>query len=150
MTSVFYPIILTRENRTKILEFLRKSWVIDRRTEWSIWMVYSKLKMPHQNMNYGVEGTSMSHGVHRSSILTRRFTDDVIIYYLIFISSVVLWIFFTWSFSSNMLSSIFSIQPIQSATMRAELHRRGISQMRVREYVFFFLLCSIIVLAVWN
>ncbi|XP_027917094.1 protein FAM135B-like isoform X3 [Vigna unguiculata] len=86
-----------RENRTKILEFLRKSWVIDRRTEWSIWMVYSKLKMPHQNMNYGVEGTSMSHGVHRSSILTRRFTDD----------------------------------PIQSATMRAELHRRGISQMRI-------------------
>lgn len=81
--------------------------MIDRRTEWSIWMVYSKVAMPHQNMIDAVEGTSMSHGVHRSSILTRRFTDDVIIYYLIFISSVVLWIFFTGSFSSNMLCSFF-------------------------------------------
>ncbi|KAK7368749.1 hypothetical protein VNO80_10779 [Phaseolus coccineus] len=86
-----------RENKTKILEFLQKTWVIDRRTEWSIWMVYSKVAMPRQNMNNGVEGTLMSHGVHRSSILTRRFTND----------------------------------PIQAATMRAELHRRGIAQMRI-------------------
>ncbi|CAJ1935963.1 unnamed protein product [Sphenostylis stenocarpa] len=74
-----------------------KSWVIDRRTEWSIWMVYSKVAMPHQNMSNGVEGTLLPHGIHRSSILTRRFTDD----------------------------------PIQTATMRAELHRRGIAQMRI-------------------
>ncbi|KAG5024841.1 hypothetical protein AAZX31_08G074700 [Glycine max] len=86
-----------RENKTKILEFLRKSWEIDRRTEWSIWMVYSKVAMPRQNMSNGVEGTSLSHGMHRSSIITRRFTDD----------------------------------PIQTAAMRAELHRRGIAQMRI-------------------
>ncbi|KAG5015052.1 hypothetical protein JHK82_020744 [Glycine max] len=70
---------------------------IDRRTEWSIWMVYSKVAMPRQNMSNGVEGTSLSHGMHRSSIITRRFTDD----------------------------------PIQTAAMRAELHRRGIAQMRI-------------------
>ncbi|RDY05361.1 hypothetical protein CR513_10818, partial [Mucuna pruriens] len=86
-----------RENKTKILEFLRKSWVIDRRTEWSIWMVYSKVAMPHQNMSNGVEGTSLSHGIHRSSISTRRLTED----------------------------------PIQTAIVRAELHRRGIAQMRI-------------------
>ncbi|TKY59556.1 FAM135B protein [Spatholobus suberectus] len=86
-----------RENKTKILEFLRKTWVIDRRTEWSIWMIYSKVAMPYQNMSNGVEGTSLAHGIHRSSISTRRFPDD----------------------------------PIQTATMRAELHRRGIAQMRI-------------------
>ncbi|KAJ1399150.1 hypothetical protein SESBI_30525 [Sesbania bispinosa] len=86
-----------RENKTKILEFLRKSWAIDRRTDWSIWMVYSKVAMPHQYMSKRVEGTSLHHGVHRSSLSTRRLTDD----------------------------------PIQTATMRAELHRRGIAQMRI-------------------
>ncbi|XP_027345055.1 protein FAM135B-like isoform X6 [Abrus precatorius] len=85
-----------RENKTKILEFLRKSWAIDRRTEWSIWMVHSKVAMPHQYMGNGVEGTSLSHGIRRSSIIARRLTDD----------------------------------PIQTAMMRAELHRSGIAQMR--------------------
>ncbi|KAL2343736.1 hypothetical protein Fmac_005021 [Flemingia macrophylla] len=86
-----------RENKTKILEFLRMSWVIDRRTEWSIWMVYSRVAMPHPNMSNGFEGTTWSHGMHRSLISTRRVHDD----------------------------------PIQIAAMRAELHRRGISQMRI-------------------
>ncbi|XP_027345052.1 protein FAM135B-like isoform X3 [Abrus precatorius] len=86
-----------RENKTKILEFLRKSWAIDRRTEWSIWMVHSKVAMPHQYMGNGVEGTSLSHGIRRSSIIARRLTDD----------------------------------PIQTAMMRAELHRSGIAQMRI-------------------
>lgn len=86
-----------RENKTKILEFLRKSWAIDRRTEWSIWMVYSKVAMPHQYMHNKVEGTSLHHSLHRSSLNTRRLIDD----------------------------------PIQTAIMRAELHRRGISQMRI-------------------
>ncbi|XP_057416936.1 uncharacterized protein LOC130711369 isoform X2 [Lotus japonicus] len=86
-----------RENKTKILEFLCKSWAIDRRTDWSIWMVYSKVAMPHQYMSNRVEGTSLHHGVHGSSLNTRRLTDD----------------------------------PIQTATMRAERHRRGIAQMRI-------------------
>ncbi|KAK7363210.1 hypothetical protein VNO77_05343 [Canavalia gladiata] len=86
-----------RENKTKILEFLRKSWAIDRKTEWSIWMVYSKVAVSHQYMSNGVEGTSLSHSIFRSSTSTRRLTDD----------------------------------PIHTATMRAELHRRGIAQMRI-------------------
>jgi len=84
LTSLFYPIPLLRENKTKILEFLRKSWAIDRRTEWSIWMVYSKVAMPHQYMHNKVEGTSLHHSLHRSSLNTRRLIDDVIIYDMLY------------------------------------------------------------------
>ncbi|MED6118805.1 hypothetical protein PIB30_006301 [Stylosanthes scabra] len=83
-----------RENKTKIMEFLRNSWANERRTEWSIWMVYSKVAMPHQPKSNGVERTLLHHGARGN---TRKLTDD----------------------------------PIQIATMRAELHRRGIAQMRI-------------------
>ncbi|KAK7328228.1 hypothetical protein VNO77_22330 [Canavalia gladiata] len=86
-----------RENKTKILEFLRNSWANDRRTEWSIWMVYSKVDMPHQYMSNGVDGTSLYRGIRGRSSSTRRYSDD----------------------------------PVQSAITRAELHRRGIAQMRI-------------------
>ncbi|XP_020220913.1 protein FAM135B isoform X2 [Cajanus cajan] len=86
-----------RENRTKILEFLHNSWANDRRTEWSIWMVYSKVDMPHQYISNGVEATSLYRNLRARSTSTRRFTDD----------------------------------PVQTATVRAELHRRGIAQMRI-------------------
>ncbi|KAK7412094.1 hypothetical protein VNO78_03541 [Psophocarpus tetragonolobus] len=86
-----------RENKTKILEFLRNSWANDRRTEWSIWMVYSKVDMPHQYMSNGVQGTSLYRSLRGRSSSTRRFNDD----------------------------------PVQTATMRAELHRRGIAQMKI-------------------
>ncbi|XP_014517563.1 protein FAM135B isoform X1 [Vigna radiata var. radiata] len=87
-----------RENKTKILEFLRNSWANDRRTEWSIWMMYSKVDMPHQYMSNGVEGTSLYRSLRGGRLAsTRRFNDD----------------------------------PIQTATMRAELHRRGIAQMKI-------------------
>ncbi|XP_019441037.1 PREDICTED: protein FAM135B-like isoform X2 [Lupinus angustifolius] len=82
-----------RENKTKILEFLRDSWANDRRTEWSIWMVYSKVAVPHQYMSNGVDGISL----HGSPLNTKKITSD----------------------------------PIQTAAMRAELHRRGIAQMRI-------------------
>ncbi|XP_043811132.1 uncharacterized protein LOC110610261 isoform X3 [Manihot esculenta] len=36
-----------RVNKTKILEFLSTKWAEDRRAEWSIWMVCSKVEMPH-------------------------------------------------------------------------------------------------------
>nr|KYP63132.1 Protein FAM135B family [Cajanus cajan] len=91
-----------RENRTKILEFLHNSWANDRRTEWSIWMVYSKVDMPHQYISNGVEATSLYRNLRARSTSTRRFTDD----------------------------------PVQTATVRAELHRRGIAQMRNSNFLF--------------
>ncbi|WCJ24939.1 Protein FAM135B [Euphorbia peplus] len=42
-----------RKNKTKILEFLRDSWAKDLRAEWSIWMVYSKVEMPHHYISSG-------------------------------------------------------------------------------------------------
>lgn len=36
-----------RSNKTRIIEYLRESWANDRKTEWSIWMVHSKVEMPH-------------------------------------------------------------------------------------------------------
>ncbi|MED6193113.1 hypothetical protein PIB30_015998 [Stylosanthes scabra] len=44
-----------RENKTKIMEFLRNSWAEEQRIEWSIWMVYSKVAMPHQPKSNGAE-----------------------------------------------------------------------------------------------
>ncbi|CAE5962559.1 unnamed protein product [Arabidopsis arenosa] len=43
-----------RDNHTKILEYLRDIWTKDRRAEWSIWMVYSKVEMPHHFINSGM------------------------------------------------------------------------------------------------
>ncbi|KAG6737836.1 hypothetical protein POTOM_059367 [Populus tomentosa] len=53
----------SRANKTKILEFLRDVWTKDRRAEWSIWMVYSKVEMPHHYMSSGSDDSS--HHGHR-------------------------------------------------------------------------------------
>ncbi|KAJ4952502.1 hypothetical protein NE237_029334 [Protea cynaroides] len=47
-----------RANKTKILEFLRDAWANDRRAEWSIWMVYAKVQMPHHYLSNGNDGLS--------------------------------------------------------------------------------------------
>ncbi|XP_065851598.1 uncharacterized protein [Euphorbia lathyris] len=85
-----------RKNKTKILDFLREVWAKDRRAEWSIWMVYSKVEMPHHYI---------SSGNHDSShhVVDKRVTSF-------------------WKLAD---------EPIQQAATRAELHRRGIAQMRI-------------------
>ncbi|KAK4427205.1 hypothetical protein Salat_1489400 [Sesamum alatum] len=84
-----------RANIKKILEFLCNQWALDRRAEWSIWMVYTKVEMPHQYISSAVDDSSI-HGRGRAPSL-RKLTGD----------------------------------PVQTATMRAELHRRSIAQMRI-------------------
>ncbi|KAG7596488.1 Alpha/Beta hydrolase fold [Arabidopsis suecica] len=54
---------LHRDNYTKILEYLRDIWTKDRRAEWSIWMVYSKVEMPHHFIS-GMEDIS-NHSSHK-------------------------------------------------------------------------------------
>ncbi|XP_059453326.1 uncharacterized protein LOC132183879 [Corylus avellana] len=85
-----------RANERKILEYLRDAWAKDRRPEWSIWMVYSKVEMPHHYINSGGDETP-HHGVHKRVSSLWKLTDD----------------------------------PAQAAAMRAELHRRSISQMNI-------------------
>uniref|UniRef100_A0A7N0RGB8 DUF676 domain-containing protein n=1 Tax=Kalanchoe fedtschenkoi TaxID=63787 RepID=A0A7N0RGB8_KALFE len=62
-----------RIHRKKLLEFLRESWANDRRAEWSIWMVYSKVEMPHQYISSAVDDSSY-HG--RKGPMLRKLTDD--------------------------------------------------------------------------
>lgn len=44
--------------------YLRDVWARDRRAEWSIWMVYSKVEMPHHYINSGADESS-HRGMHR-------------------------------------------------------------------------------------
>ncbi|KAK4271109.1 hypothetical protein QN277_019849 [Acacia crassicarpa] len=83
-----------RENKMMIMEFLHNSWANDRRAEWSIWMVYSRVEMPHRYLS---SRTSFHGSFLRRSLSIRRSKDD----------------------------------PVQTASTRAELQRRGIAHMRI-------------------
>ncbi|XP_030494784.2 uncharacterized protein LOC115710561 isoform X1 [Cannabis sativa] len=64
-----------RSNKTRILEYLRDGWAKDRRAEWSIWMVYSKVEMPHHFLNSGTDDSS-PHSVHKRVSSIWKLTDD--------------------------------------------------------------------------
>lgn len=66
-----------RAYKAKILEFLREQWAIDRRAEWSIWMVYMKVEMPHQYISSAVDDSSV-HSLHGRSPILRRLTEEVV------------------------------------------------------------------------
>ncbi|XP_075672510.1 uncharacterized protein LOC142642042 isoform X5 [Castanea sativa] len=66
-----------RVNKTKILELLRDAWANDRRAEWSIWMVYSKVEMPHGPIQYMSHKSSSYHSVNGKSLSLRKLTDAV-------------------------------------------------------------------------
>lgn len=68
--------IYYRFNKTKVLEYLRDTWAKDRKAEWSIWMVYSKVEMPHHFINGGGDESSHSAGHRRVSTMW-KLTDDV-------------------------------------------------------------------------
>ncbi|KAL6905585.1 hypothetical protein ACP4OV_003186 [Aristida adscensionis] len=61
-------------NKTKILDYLRDIWAIDRKAEWSIWTVHSKVEIPHRYLRNLSDDSS-----HRSSLrvsASRKFHDD--------------------------------------------------------------------------
>ncbi|GLT65210.1 hypothetical protein SLA2020_376540 [Shorea laevis] len=64
-----------RENKTKVLEFLCDAWAKDRRAEWSIWMVYSKVEMPHHYINGGFD-EAPHHVVYKKGSSLWKLTDD--------------------------------------------------------------------------
>ncbi|KAM7266551.1 hypothetical protein ACFE04_004448 [Oxalis oulophora] len=64
-----------RDNRTKVLEFLRDTWAKDRRAEWSIWMVYTKVEMPHHYIHSGSDESS-HHGKHKRVSSLWKLPDD--------------------------------------------------------------------------
>ncbi|XP_029126722.1 protein FAM135B isoform X2 [Cajanus cajan] len=65
-----------RDNRTKILGFLRDAWVKDRKVEWSIWMLYSKVEMPHQYINNNNKSDESSNRVHRRVSTLWKLPDE--------------------------------------------------------------------------
>nr|GMC48306.1 protein FAM135B-like isoform X1 [Ipomoea batatas] len=64
-----------RAHRTLILDFLRNQWAIDRRAEWSIWMVYSKVEMPNQYISSEVDSSTF-HGTAGRAPIFRKLTED--------------------------------------------------------------------------
>ncbi|KAG5034419.1 hypothetical protein JHK87_009329 [Glycine soja] len=63
------------DNKSRILGFLRDAWVKDRKAEWSIWMLYSKVEMPHHYINSKSEESS-HRGVHRRVSSLWKLPDD--------------------------------------------------------------------------
>ncbi|KAF8411625.1 hypothetical protein HHK36_004183 [Tetracentron sinense] len=64
-----------RANKTQILEFLRDAWANDRRAEWSIWMLYSKVQMPHHYLSTGVDESS-HHSLRGKVSISWNLTED--------------------------------------------------------------------------
>ncbi|KAL7153367.1 hypothetical protein ABFS83_04G163900 [Erythranthe nasuta] len=64
-----------RANKTKILEFLCNQWAVDRKAEWSIWMVHTKVEMPHPYIS-GVVDDSSNHGLRGRGLNLRKLTAD--------------------------------------------------------------------------
>lgn len=71
---------LYRINRFKIVDYLHDVWANDRKTEWSIWTVHSKIEIPHRYLRSGTDESS-----HRNSIgkmvASRKIPEDVIDFY---------------------------------------------------------------------
>lgn len=65
-----------RDNKTEILEFLRNAWAKDRKAEWSIWMLYSKVEMPHHYINSGSHDSS-NKALHRRVSNSFRVPEEV-------------------------------------------------------------------------
>ncbi|XP_058088342.1 uncharacterized protein LOC131235214 [Magnolia sinica] len=72
----FYPSLRQkRTNRARILEFLRDVWANDRKAEWSIWMVHSRIEVPHRYLRSAVDEAS-HHSVLGRVSLPRKSSDD--------------------------------------------------------------------------
>ncbi|KAG0486944.1 hypothetical protein HPP92_009039 [Vanilla planifolia] len=84
-----------RAHRIKVIEHLRSAWAADRKAEWSIWMVHSKIEIPHRYLRSNSGDSSQRSALGKA--VQRKSGDD----------------------------------PAQSASARAELHRKSIAQMKI-------------------
>lgn len=113
-----------RENKAEILEFLRNTWAKDRKSEWSIWMMYSKVEMPHHYINSGGDESSR-RGMHKRVSSLWKLPDEVSA--CMFLHTVV-----SYKLLLKNINFVYEIiQPLETAISSAELHRRSIAQMRV-------------------
>ncbi|VAI15358.1 unnamed protein product [Triticum turgidum subsp. durum] len=65
-----------RINKTKILDYLRDIWAIDRKAEWSIWTNHSKIEIPHRYLrSMSDDPPHRQHSLLRVSG-SRKFHED--------------------------------------------------------------------------
>jgi len=68
-----------RRYRTEIMEYLRGVWAEDRSTEWSMWLVHSKLDIPQQNSTNGdVEDNAQYLLVAGKAVLKKSNEDPAV------------------------------------------------------------------------
>ena len=65
-----------RDHKTRVLKQLHDTWANDRRAEWSIWIVSSKVDVLHQNVGSQVDDSN--NGVLGKSSALPKITEDVI------------------------------------------------------------------------
>ncbi|PKA61523.1 hypothetical protein AXF42_Ash018810 [Apostasia shenzhenica] len=63
-----------RANRIKIIEHLCNAWALDRKTEWSIWMVHSKIKVPHRYLRSNSNDSPQRNALGKA--FPRKSNDD--------------------------------------------------------------------------
>ncbi|KAM3273585.1 hypothetical protein ACQJBY_043034 [Aegilops geniculata] len=65
-----------RINKTKILDYLRDIWAVDRKAEWSIWTNHSKIEIPHRYLrSMSDDPPHRQHSLLRVSG-SRKFHED--------------------------------------------------------------------------
>ncbi|WOL15534.1 protein FAM135B isoform X1 [Canna indica] len=64
-----------RINRISILEHLRGVWAMDRKADWSIWMVHSKIETPHPYLRSGADD-SPHHIALGKTVGVKKFNDE--------------------------------------------------------------------------
>ncbi|KAF7048282.1 hypothetical protein CFC21_057076 [Triticum aestivum] len=66
-----------RINKLKILDYLHDIWDVDRKSEWSIWIVHSKIEIPHRYMHGMGDSSSPRHSLRRVSSSKKLHHDPV-------------------------------------------------------------------------
>ncbi|XP_073013960.1 uncharacterized protein [Typha latifolia] len=64
-----------RANRIKIMEHLHDVWASDRKAEWSIWTVHSRIDIPHRYLRSWAVDSSHPNSLGKV-VAPRKFTDD--------------------------------------------------------------------------
>ncbi|XP_051123145.1 uncharacterized protein LOC127246018 isoform X2 [Andrographis paniculata] len=63
-----------RVNAKKVLRYLYHQWRVERKAEWSIWMVYTKVEMPHQYISSSVH--TSYQGLHGKLPIPQKIDGD--------------------------------------------------------------------------
>lgn len=69
--------VVSRINRVKILEHLLGVWSMDRKVDWSVWVVHSKMEVPNHYLRNG--SNESSHHNITGKVAVRKANDEVFV-----------------------------------------------------------------------